>query len=596
MALLFIVLCYESIPSFTQFGWRFFVDTEWDPQGRLGALPFIYGTLVTSFIGMLIAVPLGVGTAAYLAEIAPGYVRRVGSFLVELLAAIPSVVYGFWGFFFLRPMVLALFNSLGHTDSTGNGLLCAGLILSIMILPYITAITFDVCRAVPRSQREGSLALASTRWQMIWTVVLPYARPGILGGCFLALGRALGETMAVMMLIGNKNEISYSIFGQGATVASVIATELNESGGIKKSALVQLGLILLLVTIVVNCLARLLIWQVGRKRNARSWFHPRRWFATNSLHAARNGEPILGRSSPIAERVNFSRRNRLAKVVDKVMTGVLGLCLVVTVIPLFLILWKITVEGLAALDVSFFTNLPNDKPPGLGHALYGTGLLVLLTTLFAVPIGILAAIFLVEYRTSRLAPVVRFIGELLGGVPSIVIGILGYYVLVKGFDWYDQLGMRIGHFSGWAGVFALFVMMIPIVMRATEESLKLVPASLRSASFALGAAHWQTVLRVSVPAALPAIITGVFLAIARIAGETAPLLLTADSSNYWRYWPSEPMPFLTYYINKYFSSSMPDEQKLSWAAAFVLLALVMILNVGIRLITGKRVVSAARAD
>jgi phosphate transport system permease protein len=269
---------------------------------------------------------------------------------------------------------------------------------------------------------------------------------------------------------------------------------------------------------------------------------------------------------------------------------------VATVIPLFLILWKITVEGLGALDSSFFTNLPNDKPPGLGHALYGTGLLVMLTTLFAVPVGILAAIFLVEYRTSRLAPIVRFIGELLGGVPSIVIGILGYYVLVKGFDWYDYFGMRIGHFSGWAGVFALFVMMIPIVMRTTEESLKLVPASLRSASFALGAAHWQTVMRVSVPAALPAIITGVFLAIARIAGETAPLLLTADSSNYWRYSPSEPMPFLTYYINKYFSSSMPDEQKLSWAAAFVLLALVMILNVGIRLITGKRVVSAARAD
>ncbi|HEV3237260.1 MAG TPA: phosphate ABC transporter permease subunit PstC [Gemmataceae bacterium] len=208
MVLLFVVLCYESIPSFKQFGWRFLVDTEWDPQGRLGALPFIYGTLVTSLIGMLIAIPLGVGTAAYLAEIAPGYVRRVGSFLVELLAAIPSVVYGFWGFFFLRPVVLALFNWLGHTDSTGNGLLCAGLILSIMILPYITAITFDVCRAVPRSQREGSLALGSTRWQMIWTVVLPYARPGIIGGCFLALGRALGETMAVMMLIGNKNEIS----------------------------------------------------------------------------------------------------------------------------------------------------------------------------------------------------------------------------------------------------------------------------------------------------------------------------------------------------------------------------------------------------
>jgi phosphate transport system permease protein len=596
MVLLIAVLTYESIPSFKVFGLRFFVTDDWDPQAKLGALPFIYGTLVTSLIGMLIAVPLGVGTAAFLAEIAPGIVRRAGSFLIELLAAIPSVVYGFWGFFYLRPRVLEIFNSMGHTNTTGNGLVCAGLILSIMILPYITAIAFDVCRAVPHSQREGSLALGSTRWQMIRSVVLPYARPGIIGGCFLALGRALGETMAVMMLIGNSNEISYSFFGQGATVASVIASELNESGGVKKSALVELGLILLLVTIVVNCLARLLIWQVGRRGKNSSWLNVRRLVGGSRTHANSNGRPLPLPSSLNPQKVDFSGRNRIAWLVNNIMTGVLGSCLIITVVPLFLILGNITVLGISAVDLTFFTNLPNDKPPGLGHAIYGTGLLVGLTTLFAVPVGILAAIFLVEYKTSRLAPLVRFVGELLGGVPSIVIGILGYFVLVKGYGWYDHFGMHLGHFSGWAGIFALFVMMIPIVMRATEESLKLVPASLRSASYALGAAHWQTVLRVSVPAALPAIITGVFLAIARIAGETAPLLLTANNSNFWRYTPDQPTPFLTFYINKYFSSPLPDEQRLSWAAAFVLLTLVMALNVGIRLATGKRMMSAARAD
>jgi phosphate transport system permease protein len=259
---------------------------------------------------------------------------------------------------------------------------------------------------------------------------------------------------------------------------------------------------------------------------------------------------------------------------------------VVTVIPLFLILFNITFLGVTAVDWSFFTKLPNDMPPGLGHAIYGTAMLVGLATLCAVPFGILAAVFLVEYKTSRLAPPVRFVGELLGGVPSIVIGILGYYVIVR----------PMHHSSGWAGIFALGVMMIPIVMRATEESLKLVPSSLRSASYALGAAHWQTVLRVTVPAALPAIITGIFLAIARIAGETAPLLLTAESSNYWRFSPNEPTPFLTFYINKYFSSPLPEEQRLSWAAAFVLLTLVMFLNIGIRLVTGKRQVLAAQAD
>jgi phosphate transport system permease protein len=585
MALLILVLSYHSIPAVKAYGLRFLVTNDWNPQGMLGALPFVYGTLVTSAVGMVIAVPLGVGAAAFLAEIAPSFVRRVGSFLIELLAAIPSVVFGFWGFFYLRPAVQTTFELFGHS-TTGNGLLTAGLILAIMILPYITAITYDVCRAVPRSQREGSLALGSTRWQMIWSVILPYARPGIIGGSFLALGRALGETMAVMMLIGNKNEIEKSIFGQGATVASVIATELNESADLKKSALVELGLTLLLVTVGVNCLARLLIWRVERKGGGQSPWNWRRLFGrwptdVNGLKASRPDREIYRVST-----MDLSRRNQFAKVVNLVMTGVLAACLFVIVIPLFLILGNITALGITAVDWNFFSNLPNDSPPGLGHALYGSALLVGLTTLFAVPVGILAAVFLVEYKTSRLVPIVRFVGELLGGVPSIVIGILGFYVLKE----------PIGHFSGWAGVFALFVMMIPIIMRATEEALKLVPASLRTASYALGAAHWQTVLRVTVPAALPAIITGVFLAMARIAGETAPLLLTAGSSNFWRYSPNEPTPFLTFYINKYFGSSLPEEQRLSWAAAFVLLTLVMLLNIGIRVATGRRQVSAARAD
>jgi phosphate transport system permease protein len=585
MLLLIGVLAYHSIPSVRKYGLEFLITNDWNPQGRLGALPFIYGTLVTSAIGMLIAVPLGVGAAAFLAEIASGWIRRGGSFLIELLAAIPSVVYGFWGFFYLRPVVEWVFKLLGH-DTTGNGLVCAGLILSIMILPYITAITYDVCRAVPRSQREGSLALGSTRWQMIWSVILPYARPGIVGGCFLALGRALGETMAVMMLIGNKNEIDFSIFGQGATVASVIATELNESADLKKSALVQLGLVLLLVTIIVNCLARLLIWRVGRRGKQKPLLNWRRIVGTVQPDA--NGEADIRRRivpSP-AQKLDLARRNRFSQMVNVAMTIVLASCVALTVIPLFLILFNITLFGVTAVDWNFFTKLPNDMPPGLGHAIYGSAMLVGLATVCAVPVGIMAAVFLVEFKTSRLAPIVRFVGELLGGVPSIVIGILGYYVLVE----------PMHHFSGWAGIFALGAMMIPIVMRATEESLKLVPSSLRSASYALGAAHWQTVLRVTIPAALPAIITGVFLAIARIAGETAPLLLTADSSNYWRFNPDQPTPFLTFYINKYFSSPLPEEQRLSWAAAFVLLTLVMFLNIGIRLATGKRQVLAARAD
>ena len=194
------------------------------------------------------------------------------------------------------------------------------------------------------------------------------------------------------------------------------------------------------------------------------------------------------------------------------------------------------------------------------------------------PIGLLSAVYLNEYRTSRSRE--SFGSSATAEVPSIIIGIFGYAVLV----------MPMG-FSGWAGAFALGVMMIPIVMRSSEESLKLVPGSLRNASYALGAAAWQTAVRVIVPAALPAIVTGVFLAIARIAGETAPLLLTANNSNFWPRSPGERMPYLTYYIYTYSRSDEPSEQRLAWSAALVLLMFVMLLNVGIRSLTGRRAVS-----
>ena len=573
-ALLLIFLVVDSWQAITTFGFGFFTQSDWDPvQNHYGALAFVYGTLATSLTAMVIAVPLSVGSAAFLAEIAPRWLRKTGSFLIELLAAIPSVVYGFWGIFFLAPIIQKVFDRVGGPNHGGVGLTAASLILAIMIVPYIAAISFDVCRAVPRSQREASLALGATRWQTIWSVILPYASPGILGACFLALGRALGETMAVTMLIGNNPHIEFSPFALGDSIASVIANQLNTTNNeLQRAALVELGLVLLLVSITVNVLARLLIWRVGKGFGLDKFLQK----------AKRRQQSATTRAEKSSTVVRRQRRNR---VVNVLMTLVLGGCLCCTIGPLFLILGFVTYRGVGALNLAFFTNLPIDIPSGLGHALVGSGMLVGMATLFAVPIGLLAAIYLNEFRTSRLAGVVRFIGELLGGVPSIIIGIFGYACLV----------MPMG-FSGWAGSFALGVMMIPIVLRSSEESLKLVPPSLRNASYALGAAAWQTVVRVIVPAALPAIITGIFLAIARIAGETAPLLLTANNSNFWPRSPGERTPFLTYYIYTFSRSDEPQEQRLAWSAALVLLMFVMLLNVGIRSLTGRRAVLASRAD
>jgi phosphate transport system permease protein len=276
---------------------------------------------------------------------------------------------------------------------------------------------------------------------------------------------------------------------------------------------------------------------------------------------------------------------------------VLAMCLVLTCIPLFLILGYVAYRGFDSVSWDFFTKLPRPQGEaggGLANALVGSGILVGLATLLALPLGLLSAIFLSEYRTSRLSSIVRFFGELLGGVPSIVIGTF-VYALVRLFIDAGVLGRR-EQFSGWAGAFALAILMVPIFMRAAEESLKLVPQTLRNASYALGAHQWQTVLRVIVPTALPAIITAAFLAIARIAGETAPLLMTAFGNDKWAISPSDKMGFLPLYIYQYSMSGDPIFEKQAWAAALVLLAFVMLLNLGIRLLTGKRVVLASRAE
>ncbi len=263
---------------------------------------------------MLIAVPLGVGTAAYLAEIAPHGVRRIGSFLVEMLAAIPSVVYGFWGLFVFAPAYSWFVARLGGPGQAGTGLVPAGLILGVMVLPYIAAVSFDVIRAVPRSQREGALALGATRWQVISRVVLPYARPGIFGGCFLALGRALGETMAVTMLIGNFRGISFDFFGKGNSIPSVIANEFTEATyDLYLSSLVELGLVLLLVSVAFSAIGRLLIWRMSGVRSRPSLFSRAVEFFRPTAADAPPTTAVT--DSPPPARAPDRTRRRLARIV-----------------------------------------------------------------------------------------------------------------------------------------------------------------------------------------------------------------------------------------------------------------------------------------
>lgn len=260
-----------------KFGWGFLTSIEWNAVTQeFGAFPFIFGTIQTSVMALILAVPISLGVAIFLAELAPSWLRQPLGFIIELLAAVPSVVYGLWGLFvyipvFVRPTAEFLYATLGFLPLFegpvyGPSRLSASLVLMIMILPTISAVSRDVLLAIPNSQREAALALGATKWEMIWQVLLPYGLSGILGAVILGLGRALGETIAVTMVIGNNLDLSPSVLHPGYTMASIIANEFAEATyDLYIQALIQIALVLFVLTLILNSLARLLVWSVARR-------------------------------------------------------------------------------------------------------------------------------------------------------------------------------------------------------------------------------------------------------------------------------------------------------------------------------------------
>jgi phosphate transport system permease protein len=276
-----ISLIDGSIPAFQKFGFEFLVSERWNPVTEIfGALPAIYGTIITSFIAMLIAVPVGLMIAFFLTELCPQWLRRPIGIAIELLAGIPSIIYGIWGLFIFAPFLQQtlqpfLINTLGHVPLIaplfagppyGIGLLTSGLILAIMVLPFVTSITRDVFEAVPGVLKEAAYGVGCTTWEVVRNVVLPYARIGVIGGVMLSLGRALGETMAVTFVIGNAHRISASVLAPGTTISATIANEFTEAvGDLYTSSLIALGLILFVITFIVLAIARYMLLRINRR-------------------------------------------------------------------------------------------------------------------------------------------------------------------------------------------------------------------------------------------------------------------------------------------------------------------------------------------
>src|SRR5918997_1559165 len=280
LGLIAISTTQEAWPAFTHDGLRFFTSDRWAPSAEaFGSLPFVYGTVVTAIIALVIAVPISVGMALFLSDVAPRRLGRPVSSLIDLLAAVPSVVYGLWGVIVLAPWIAGIYDTVGDVTSpipfvselftgpsTGRSLFTAGIILALMITPIITSITREVFDTVPSMAKEAAYALGSTRWEMIRAAVLPHSRAGVVGAVMLGLGRAMGETIAAALVIGSSPQISTRLFGSGDSMAAVIANEFGEAGGLHRAALIGLGVELFALTIIVNMLARYIVGRAGVRR------------------------------------------------------------------------------------------------------------------------------------------------------------------------------------------------------------------------------------------------------------------------------------------------------------------------------------------
>ncbi len=613
-----------------RFGWHMLTNSQWDvPHQVYGALPFIYGTLVSSTLALLIAVPLGIGAAIFLTEVAPRWLATPISFIIELLAAVPSVIFGLWGFLVLCPWLQANVNP-WLADHFGaipifagppylTNMLAAGVILAIMVLPFITAVSREVIKTVPGAQREASLGLGATRWETIRLVVLRAARSGIIGAIILALGRAIGETMAVVMVVGNTPQIKQSLLQPGYTMPALLANQFNEAQNddVQRSALLEIALMLFVITLVVNAIARLLIMLTSRfsANNTSGADSPAkerlrevagsglRWGAVAVLVGAVLYQVVAdvrthglrGLFGPIEALVLVYALLRVVTLVTRgtprwrvwrtinsgAMYGVVSLCAFTACFLLGLLLVYVSVQGAHALNVHFFTDLPkspDDPTGGMKNGIIGTLVLVGLASCIGIPVGLMGGIFLAEFGKTRIGAVTRFAADVLNGIPSVVMGMFAYAVFVLPFK----------KFSAAAGGAALGIMMVPTIVRTTEEMLKLVPNALREASLGLGATKVRTIRSIVLPAARGGVITGIMLAIARIAGETAPLLFTAFGNDQVSVKPGEQISSMTMMIYRYATSAATAWVDMAWAGALVLLLIVLAISLLARLATRSR--------
>lgn len=524
--MIFAFTVLKALPVLEGIGLASFFGDVWAPtEGSYGILALLAGSFIVTAGALVLGVPLAIGCAVYLTEIASPKFSNIVATAVDLLAGVPSVIFGFFGLVMLRPLIAEVSGGLGF------GALTAWLVLAIMIVPTITTLTMDALRSIPGGVREASFSMGATKWQTIYKVVLPAAKLGIVNAVVLGMGRAIGETMAVLMVVGNAPVIPHSMTSPLSTLTSQIALDMGYSSGLHRSALFGMGVVLFLISALLVGIVRV----VSKPREAK--------VDTQKIAKAREDKATQVELATIApnttspkiaqeEEKQASTRERIKAILakggkkssgtfaNKTMLAVFRAAGLLATTVLVLIILFVAVNGLPVMSLNFIFGWPEgvNAEGGIWPTIVSSLYVTILAMLICAPIAILSAVYLAEYaKQGRLVRFIRFASDTLASVPSIVMGLFGFALFVEAF------GFGLSMLSA---ALALALMMLPIVMRTTEEAIRAVPRFSRWGAYGLGATKWQVVSRIVLPSAFPRISTGIVLAIGRAVGETAVVLYT----------------------------------------------------------------------
>ncbi len=545
IAIVFFIL-YSSIPAFQETNFfKFLFGSVWEPSsGVYGILPMIVTSIVLTFFSVLIGGTLAVFTAIFVAFYCPRRIKKIYSQIINLLAGIPSIIFGYFGLQLVKPLLQDIFGVV-----SASGIFLSTIILSIMILPTIASMVKNSLDNVPKEYFEGSLALGNTKNQTVFRVILPAAKKGIIAAMILGIGRAVGETMAVQLLLGGKVNYPTSLFIGVRSMTSNIVTEFGYATGTWRSSLIATGLILLIFILLIN----ILLWFVKGNKGV----------AGNSLFKKNIKEADGEAAKPASSYYTKGLFSNILMVVSYLVAILVAAALIFIVLYVF-------VEGVPYLTFDFVFGESSYGNVTMAPAFVNTVLIILVALVVALPLGIGAAIYLNEYakRGGKFVQTVRLFIDTLAGVPSIIFGIFGAIL----FGQYCNM-----NYSLWAGGLTMALMILPTIIRSTEQNLSEIPDSMREASYALGAGKVRTVFVVILPQALAGIITGIILAIGRIIGETAALIYTAGMGIHM---PTDGLssPGATLAVLIYYMYSEGLQTGEAFAVATMLIIFVFILN------------------